>query len=224
MSKTQTAIVIGATGLVGNQLVKQLIADSNYNIVKIFGRRPSGFEDAKLQEFIVDFAQSETYAEFLQGDVLFSCLGTTIKKAGTKAAQYQVDFTFQYEFAKKAFEQGIKKYALVSSSNANAKSSIFYSRIKGELDEAVINMGFEKCIIMRPSILLGERNEKRASEEFAAKVMQRMTNLLPFMRKYRGIQGYEVAEAMRNAIDSSNNKAVDIYSWDEIFGLIQNQS
>ena len=102
----------------------------------------------------------------VKGDVLFSTLGTTIKTAKTKENQYRVDFTYQYEFAKAASENGVPAYLLVSSLGANPKSSVFYSQMKGELEDAVAKLPFQKLFIIRPSILDGDRQEKRAGEKF----------------------------------------------------------
>ena len=109
-----TSNVIGATGLVGKQLVQQLLNDNRFETVRIFVRRDTGLKHPKLEQQIVDFAQSETWKEQLTGDVLFSALGTTLKQAGSKEKQYEIDFTFNLNFAQKAKENGIENYVLVS--------------------------------------------------------------------------------------------------------------
>ena len=125
--------VIGATGLVGRELVKQLLENPEVEKVTIFSRRNSGFQHPKLEQRVIDFNDRESWKPFLQGDVLFSALGTTLKQAGSKEKQYLVDYTYQWQFAEAAAEKGIPAYVLVSSTGASPRSSIFYSRIKGEI-------------------------------------------------------------------------------------------
>jgi uncharacterized protein YbjT (DUF2867 family) len=192
------ALVIGATGLVGSQLVNQLITDPDYSEINIFGRRSIGIIHPKIKEHIVDFNAPESWKMELTGDVLFSSLGTTIKKAGSKDNQYRVDFTYQYEVAKAASENKVAKYVLVSSLGANAGSSIFYPRIKGELDEAVQLLDFKSIFILRPSALVGDRQEERAGENVMIKVTSFACKILPFLRKYKPIPAEIVAAAMVN--------------------------
>jgi len=131
----KTAIVIGATGLIGNMLVKKLLNDDRYKSVKVFARKSTGLNHPKLEENLVDFDDMVKWKHDITGDELFSAMGTTIRKAKSTSIQYKVDVTYQYEVAKAASENGVRSYFLVSSSGANAKSKLFYLRIKGELDE-----------------------------------------------------------------------------------------
>lgn len=180
---SKIANVIGATGLVGEQLVLQLLEYPEFEKVVVFGRRKSGLNHPKLVEEIIDFDRPESWAALVKGDVLFSTLGTTIKTAKTKANQYRVDFTYQYEFAKAASQNGVPVYVLVSSLGADSKSSVFYSRMKGELDEAVSRLPFQKTIIVRPSILDGNRKEKRPAEKVSLAIMRALTKVI--LKKYR---------------------------------------
>lgn len=221
MNQKKTAIVLGATGLVGKSLVELLIQDDTFSGIKLLLRRPSGFNHPKIKEHIVYFGDIDSFQELIRGDVLFSCMGTTLQKAGSKEAQFKVDYTYQYDVAKAAADQGVKDYVLVSSANANAKSLIFYSRIKGELDNAVRKLPFERIFIFRPSILMGERTEKRKGEEIGGKLMNGLGKLFPPMKKYRGIQGKEVAQAMVAAYKSSTSSKSTIYTLDEVFDLIE---
>ena len=134
---SRKALVIGATGAVGKDLVEQLLKDDAFGSVTVFVRRPFAVEDPKLTVHVIDFDHPEPWKDLLHGDVLFSCLGTTIKAAGSQEAQWKVDYTYQYEVAKAARENGVGTYALVSSIGANPKSKIFYSRMIGALEEAV---------------------------------------------------------------------------------------
>lgn len=214
---SKTAIVIGATGLVGKQLVKQLIADNDFIKVKLFGRRSSGFSDLKIEEHIIDFNDVKAVQREITGDILFSCLGTTLKQAGSKKAQYRIDFTYQYEFAKLASENEVLEYMLVSSPSANPKSMIFYTRIKGELEEAIQKLKFSRIGIIQPSVLTGEREIKRGGEESGARIVNALGKFLPFLRKYRSISGETVAKAMLENSKKEEQDKVKVYKLDELF-------
>lgn len=179
----QIANVIGASGLVGHELLVQLLDHPEFEKVRIFVRRATGIDHPKLEEQIIDFDQTESWKPLVKGDVLFSTLGTTIKTAKTKENQYRVDFTYQYEFAKAASENGVPAYLLVSSMGANPKSSVFYSRIKGELEDAVAKLPFQKLFIIRPSILDGDRKEKRAGEKVGLILSRFLTKFI--LKVYR---------------------------------------
>jgi Predicted nucleoside-diphosphate-sugar epimerases len=179
----RVANVIGASGLVGQQLVAQLLDHPEFEKVRIFARRSIGSVHPKLEEQVIDFDRPENWKHLVQGDVLFSTLGTTIKAAKTKENQYRVDFTYQYEFAKAASENGVPVYLLVSSMGANPKSSVFYSRMKGELEEAVVKLSFQKLVILRPSILDGNRQEKRVGEKFGLILTRFLTKFI--LKVYR---------------------------------------
>lgn len=211
-----TANVVGATGLVGKQLVDLLLENQNFEKVKIFVRRNSGIQHPKLEQHIVDFGDNESWKTQLKGDVLFSTLGTTVKQAGNKEKQYDIDFTLNYNFAKAAQENGIENYVLVSSIGANAKSGIFYTRIKGELDDTVAKLGFPNLAILRPSSLTGERKEKRVGEVITIPLATFFTKFV--FKKYRPIKDTIVAQAMINAVvNPDKNKS--IWEGDEVFML-----
>ncbi|MDO8930165.1 MAG: NAD(P)H-binding protein, partial [Bacteroidota bacterium] len=177
------ANVIGASGLVGRQLVVQLLEHPEFEKVRSFVRRPSGMNHSKMEEIQIDFDQPESWKHLVQGDVLFSTLGTTIKTAKTKENQYRVDFTYQQEFAKAAAENRVGAYVLVSSMGANPKSLVFYSRMKGELEVEVEKLSFRKLIVVRPSILDGDRKEKRSGEKIGLVISRFLTNYV--FKKYK---------------------------------------
>jgi uncharacterized protein YbjT (DUF2867 family) len=177
------ANIIGASGLVGQQLLIQILDHPEFEKVRIFVRRPLGISHPKLEEQIIDFEQAESWKSLVQGDVLFSTLGTTIKTAKTKENQYRVDYTYQYEFAKAASLNGVPTYLLVSSMGANPKSSVFYSRMKGELEDAVSKLPFQRLFIVRPSILDGNRQEKRTGEKFGLILSRFVTKFILKMYK-----------------------------------------
>lgn len=212
------ANVIGATGLVGKQLVKMLLNNDKFEIVRIFVRRKSGFSHPKLKEQIVDFSNEKTWSDYLKGDVLFSALGTTLKQAGGKDQQYEVDYTCNLNFAEKAKGNGIENYVLISSIGASANSRIFYTRMKGELDEAVSKIGFKNLAILRPASLAGDREEPRLMEEMSLPVVRFVTKFV--FKKYRPIRGKTVAAAMINATLKPNYDKT-VWEADEVFSLAE---
>lgn len=178
-----TANIVGATGMVGQQLVQKLLNHREFEKVRIFVRRGTGIRHPKIEELIVDFDQPEKWHDLVSGDVLFSTMGTTIKTAKTKENQYRVDFTYQHEFAKAASGNKVPVYILVSSMGANPKSGVFYSRIKGELEDAVKELQFRKVVVFRPSILDGNRQEKRTGEKIGLVVSRFLTRFI--LKKYK---------------------------------------
>lgn len=208
LDERRVALVVGASGLVGSELVRQLLGDEDYDEVRVFVRRPTFVPHPRLRECVVDFRRPESFAALLEGEVLFSCLGTTLKAAGSKEAQYEVDFTFQYEFAERASERGVPGYVLVSAMGADARSWFFYSRIKGELELAVRGLPFTSVRFLRPSILDGERRharvgttrqagEERKGEEFGLALFR----ALPRVSLFDGVRPTPIpvlARAMRH--------------------------
>ena len=194
----RTANIIGASGLVGQQLFSQLLEHPEFEKVRSFVRRPSGQSHPKLEEIVIDFDKPALWKHLVQGHVLFSTLGTTIKKAKTQPNQYLVDYTYQYKFAKAAAENGVGTYVLVSSMGANRKSSFFYSRMKGELEEAVSKLRFKRLFIFRPSILQGKRTEKRTGELIGLAFSHLLTRFM--LKKYRPTPVDVLAKKMINVV------------------------
>lgn len=217
MIHNKTAIVIGATGLVGSEVLNQLLEDDRYHRVKVFHRRPTGITHPKMEEVVVDFDRIDAWKKDLTGDELYSALGTTIKKAGSQEAQYAIDFTIQYEVAKHAAENGVNRYALVSSAGANADSLNFYSRLKGELDEAVKELPFEVTSVIRPSILAGDRKEDRLGESIGLFLM-RFLSKIPGLSKYRPSPADVVARGMIRSLNDCPH-GYHIFELEEIFHL-----
>jgi uncharacterized protein YbjT (DUF2867 family) len=216
VSKELTAIVIGATGLVGANLIQELINDSRILKVKVFTRRSCGVDNNKIEEHLVDFNQLSDYKNEIQGDVLFSCMGTTLKSAGGKAQQYQVDYTYQYQMAQYAKQNDVKDYVLISSTGANVNSSFFYSRMKGELERDVKILDFHRTIFIRPSVLMGDRPEKRLGEAFGAKTINVLSTIIPALKKYKGILGKHVAESMLQIYHTEKLKGVQVFELDQL--------
>jgi len=215
----KTAIVIGATGLVGNFITRKLLDDNRYVKVKVFVRRSLKINNPKLEEHVINFDNIDVWKEYLTGDELFSALGTTIKKAGSKEAQHKVDYTYQFDVAKAAVQNGVKKYLLVSSAGANYKSSNFYLRLKGSLDEKVQQLSFNQICIFRPSILAGDRSEIRIGESIGIKLAGIVTKIIPALKQYRPIKVSCVAEAMIKSANQNISDKIKIYQPQEIFNL-----
>lgn len=211
------AILIGATGLVGTALLELLLKDDNVESVLVVTRRSTGVNHTKLKEEIVDFDQLEQSPSVFKGDVLFSTLGTTLKTAGSKERQWEIDYDMQFNSAKYAAENGVGQLVLLSSTGANPKSNVFYSRMKGELDRDVQELGFEKVRIIRPSMLAGNRKEFRWSEKIFTPIMYALS-WIPGIRKYRPIKDKTVAQAMINAAKQPS-QTVQIYELEAIFKL-----
>lgn len=172
------AIIIGATGLVGNHILLRLLDREEIEQVLIFVRRSSGILHPKLVERVVDFERIDNWQVDIRGDVLFSALGTTLKAAGSKAAQYRVDYEYQLQVAQAAEKNGVTRYVLISSVNADAKSAFFYLKMKGELEEAVRVLNFKSISILRPGPLKGLRNKNRLSEVISVKLLELMPRIL----------------------------------------------
>lgn len=207
------ALVLGATGAVGKDLVEQLLKDDTFDRVDIFVRREVHIPSAKLVSHVVDFDHLETWASLLTGDVLFSCLGTTIKAAGSQDAQWKVDYTYQFEAAKAARAGGVQKLVLVSSVGADAKSKIFYARMKGQLDEDVAKLGFPGCFILRPPSLI-RKGSDRFGEKAGVAVLKGL-NALGLMRSWKPMPTEEVAAAMIRLAESVSD-GLHIFTSQEI--------
>ena len=201
------ALVIGATGAVGKDLVQQLLTDEAFEKVDIFVRREVNIPSEQLTVHVVDFDHPETWADQLQGDVLFSCMGTTIKAAGSQDAQWKVDYMYQFETAKAARANGVKTYVLVSSVGANAKSKVFYTKMKGALDEAVQKLGFEGCFILRPPSLI-RKGSDRLGEKLGVVVIKAF-NSLGLLQKFTPVPTERVA-AIMISVAKSGHSGVEI--------------
>ena len=191
MIENRTALLVGATGLVGSFLLKRLIASPAYSRVIAWVRRPLAATDPKLAVEIVDFDHLEEHR--IDGEDVYCCLGTTIKQAGSQEAFRRVDFAYPVALARRAVEDGVRRLFVVSALGANAHSSVFYSRVKGEMEQAVRACGVPQTYFFRPSLLDGPRKESRVGERIGSLVG---SLLGPLLGKYRPIQADAVAEAM----------------------------
>ena len=213
----KTAIIIGATGLVGNHLIHLLLHDDRFSRLVVFGRRSLGIQHDKLEEHIIDFEKPAEWMHLVKGDVLFSTLGTTIKQAGGKSQQYKIDYTYQYEFAQAAAQNQVPAYVLISSASASPHSKIFYSRMKGELERDVKSLPFKSITIIQPGLLHGDRKEERFGEQMAYKVLN-VVNAIGLFKPYRPIAGKTVAIAMRNA-GLQSTPGLHTYTLAQVFEL-----
>jgi len=194
------AMVIGATGLVGELLVRHLLAHPAYSLVRILVRRALELQHPKLEQHIVDWEQLENQGELFDGiDDLYCCLGTTIKKAGSQENFRQVDYHYPVRAATLAKQHGVPQMMVISSMGASAGSRVFYSRTKGEMEDALSDIGFQSLHIFRPSLILGDRNEKRFGEQMAAHAMKLLDRWMKGRAdKYRAVHAATIAQAMTN--------------------------
>jgi uncharacterized protein YbjT (DUF2867 family) len=209
------ALVFGSTGLVGNQLLEELIRSEIYSRVIIFVRKPALISNPKVEEIVIDFSSPEKYSELIKSNDIYICLGSTIKKAGSVANFEKIDRDLPVKVASIAKTNGVEKIAVISSVGANRLSGNYYLRVKGEMEQGILNLNFSQCVIARPSMLLGERNENRFGESLG-KVFMKIIN--PFIsgkfKKYKAIHGQDVARAMIAALQESSFKT--IYESDEL--------
>jgi uncharacterized protein YbjT (DUF2867 family) len=217
----KTAIVIGATGLVGSHLVELLLKDTRIDKIKIFTRRSTNIFNGKIEERIVNFDEPDKWKKYVTGDIFYSAMGTTLKAAGSKDMQYSIDYTCQYQVAKIAALNNVPEYILVSAAGANPGAKIFYSRMKGLLEQDVKKLPFETIHIIRPGMLAGDRKEKRNGEKAGIGVLN-MLSAIPGLGHLKPIQAREVAYAMINA-SFRHVVGIHIYTLGEVFKLARLQ-
>lgn len=212
----KTAIILGASGLVGSHLLKDLLESDYYQKVIAFARRDLGIQPDKLTTHIVDFDKPDTYRSLVEGDDLFCCLGTTIGKAGSQDAFRKIDYELPISFARMAKDNGVQQYLLVSSIGANAKSSVFYLKTKGECEEVICNIGLDSVSIFRPASLSGNRQEFRLNEKIMLPILKLFSFLLVGkLRKYRPIEASKVAQTMFETAQKQS-KGIHIFESDKI--------
>lgn len=206
---TTAAVLVGATGLVGAELLRQLLDDARFGSVVALGRRPGGVLHAKLSEHVIDFDAPGSFTERVRGDVLFSALGTTVRAAGGPEAQYRVDHDYQLRVAEAARRNGVPAYVLVSASGASPRSRIFYSRMKGELERDVEALGFPRTRLLRPGLLDGERREHRAGERLALWIARPLAPVLP-----ASVRPIRVAVVARAAVSAALDPAPGVVRYE----------
>ena len=214
--KKLKALVIGATGATGRELVNLLINDEDFDQVSIFVRKAPELEDEKLKIHTIDFNEIKRHKDLIRGDILFSALGTTKKEAGGKQRQYTIDYTYQYEFAKIAAENGVDQLSLVSSIGANPKSFMFYPKMKGELESDVKKLKFKKIDIFQPPILIRQPEIIRKGEKTAISIIQKL-NKLGILKSQRPLMVSNLAERMVKTAKTTSKEKVNTYLLKELF-------
>jgi uncharacterized protein YbjT (DUF2867 family) len=211
----RTCVVLGATGLIGSSLVEQLLKDDTFSAVRVLVRRPFPLQHPRLEVKITDFSDYEVYKKNLgTGDCIFSCIGTTNADVkGDKALYRSIDFDIPVNAARFGSEAGFKQFLLVSAIGADADSRIFYSRLKGEVEEVIATFPFEGLHIFRPSFLVGNRKQKRMGEGMGTVIFRLFSFLIP--SKYKAIEGKTVATAML-AVARKNKTGLNYYQYNEM--------
>lgn len=188
------ALIAGATGLVGSRLLDLLLQSNDYTQVVALSRKPMSHAFPRFVNVVVDYDHLDRQASELKGDDVFCCLGTTIKQAGSQAAFRKVDLEYPLSLAKVTCGQGARQFLLVTAMGSSKGSSIFYNRVKGEVEDAIAAVGFPAFHIFRPSMLLGDRKEKRGGEFIGKVVMTALDFVIP--ANFKAIQADRVACAM----------------------------
>lgn len=213
---SKVALIVGATGLIGGQLLELLLTDDRYSKVTALSRKPLSINHSKLDNVVVDFNRLSEYFDRLSADDVFCCLGTTMKQAGSPEAFRKVDFEYPLEIAKITKGLGAKQFLIITALGASKKSSFYYNKVKGEVEEAIGNQGFESYHIFRPSFLQGKRIESRAGEEATKVFFSIFGFLVP--KKFKAIDSNKVARAMLMKA-KEESRGVFVYESDTLLGF-----
>ena len=208
------ALIIGATGATGKDLLAKLLEDEAFSEIHSFVRKPMSISHPKLHAHVVNFDTPEAWSDLLHGDVAFSCLGTTLAVAGSKDAQWRVDYDYQYAFAEHCKNNGVPTFVLVSAAGATAQSKLFYNRMKWALEEAVKKLNFPRLLIFQPSILIRSNND-RGAENFSVKAIH-FLNKIGLFKRYRPMPTNVLAQRMRREVATAT-EGVHTFTLDEIF-------
>jgi uncharacterized protein YbjT (DUF2867 family) len=205
----KTAIVLGGTGLTGRLLIGRLIADDSYTSIKLFSRKASGYISPKIEEYVGDMLHLEDFKNDFTADEVFCCIGTTSAKTKDRTIYRAIDFGIPVAASKLAKENKIPTFLVISAMGSNPNSRIFYNRTKGEMEQAVLNQNIPHTYILRPSLILGKREERRLGESIAAAVMKKTNSLLHGKaKKYRAIEADCIAAAMLSLAKSKARKTI----------------
>ncbi|NRT12816.1 NAD(P)H-binding protein [Flavobacterium sp. 14A] len=216
----KTALIIGSTGLIGSALLQNLLNNKEYSKVIAFNKRKTAISHPKLIEEIIDFNTIESYESLVKGDDFFCTIGTTIKKAGSKEAFKKVDFDYPQRFATIALKNGVNQFLIISSMGADKDSSNFYLKTKGSIEEFLKQSGFNSVAVLRPSILLGNRDEFRFGEKIGGFVMKAFSFLLiGNLKNYKPIESTTVAKALE-VIALQNTTGFNVYSSADIAQIV----
>lgn len=195
--RMKTAIILGATGLTGGHVLEQLLANNEYETIKLFSRSSSEVKHVKIEEHLVDLLDLTSAKEVFTADEVYCCIGTTKKKTPDNEMYKAIDFGIPSTAAKLCKENGIPVIAVVSAIGANPKSSIFYNRTKGEMEQAVLNAEIDRTYILRPSFIGGNREEKRMGERIGLAVFRFLKPLfIGPLKKYAVVEASAIAARM----------------------------
>ncbi|HAD96609.1 MAG TPA: nucleoside-diphosphate sugar epimerase [Cryomorphaceae bacterium] len=216
---SKTAVVIGATGLIGNALLKQLLADERYARIIVLARRNTGLESEKLEELTGDLLDQDFWKSIprVQAEDVFCCIGTTRAKTSDMQEYKNIDYGIPLQAAHWGLKNGLQKFVVISSIGADKNSRVFYTRTKGQMEEALRKLSIPRLYILRPSVLMGHRNEFRFGEAVGKILTKAFSWLLP--GRYKGIKGQTVAQAMIILANSTSGQAV--YESEEIRSLVE---
>lgn len=214
------AIIYGASGLVGSYILKILLNDNNYKEVIIVVRKDLGIQHPKLKSLIGDFSTLDSLAKNLAADEVYIALGTTQKKAPDRKEYYRIDHDYPVLAVELAKVNGAKTVLLVSAVGANARSNVFYTATKGKAEQDIIDLEFDHTYIFRPSMILGDRSEKRPLEKALQAIWKVINPLfIGTLNRYRGCEAENIARAMVNAANRLHDK-VRILHWGEMTALL----
>lgn len=201
-------VLIGATGLVGSEVLNQLLSEEKVSKINVLTRKKIDIHSPKVMNYVVDFENEEDLKNAIHGDAIVCCIGTTKAKTPNVGEYEKIDRDIPIRLAKIGKENGIHQYHLISAIGANKNSSINYNRIKGEAEEGVLAAGIPKTLIYRPGMLIGKRNESRPGEFIA----QKLSFLLDFfmlgsMKKYHSVKAeYLASRIVRNCLNDRIDK------------------
>tara|TARA_B100000614_G_scaffold219518_1_gene205742 strand:+ start:176 stop:823 length:648 start_codon:yes stop_codon:yes gene_type:complete len=212
------ALVIGSTGATGTELTKQLIEHEEFTEVRVFVRNVPKINHPKLNVHKVDFNEISSWSDQLTGDVLFLAMGTTLKTAGSKEAQYKVDVTYQYEVAKAAAKNNVSKLILVSSVGASSNSIFFYPKIKGKLEEMVKKLNFKSICILRPPVIDRGESMMRPTERKTIAFIKRL-NKFGLLVSQKPITSFFLARKMVELVNKETIEKTIILEPKDIFNL-----
>lgn len=216
----KTAIIAGSTGLIGSQLLNNLLESNQYDKIVALVRKEISFQSPKFLQVIVDYNNLEFITDHLKCDDVFCCLGTTIKKAGSQDEFYKVDFQYCLNLAIETHQNGASNFYLVTALGANENSKVFYNSVKGKLENAINNIGFNSFYIFRPSILLGNRNEFRLGEKIMQIILMPLSKIMfGSMKKYAAIESKQVAKAMYYLAITNNKTGTQIITNEQMLDL-----
>lgn len=214
--ETRSALIFGASGMVGNELLHLLISHPAYDSIVSLARREIDFEHPKLKQIKVDFENLDSHQSHFANQDVYCCLGTTIKKAKSKEDFRKIDFSYVTKIASLAAKNKVENFAVISSLGVTDKPKGLYLKTKAEMEAVVKKFNFKRCFILRPSLLLGNRKEKRTGEQLAKILIQLFSPLLfGRLKKYRGVNGQKVAKKMIELM-LQNEKGIFIIESDVI--------